>query len=286
MRVPLLPAIALSSLRLGAIAVVIGATFAVPARAQSGDDSTALFSAGTAALRDGRAADAIASFEALADRGIVDPALSYDRGLAYAMRVRIGAEMSGDLGRAAHGFEEARDLTRDSRLADDAARGLAVVRSEVARRKVRAGEPVEVDPARSLARTLAGLLPEDAWSAIAAASSAILGLGLFVRWMANARRARIGGGVAAGVAGPALVIAIGMTLAARHDRMHLREAVLVVANARPTDEHGIATPGAMALPEGARVEIVDTRGAWSRVRFGSKDLWIASTALRPLARAD
>ena len=284
MRVPC--RLAVLPFRACAIAVVAVAALCAPARAQTGDDTVTLFSSGTAALRDGRAADAIASFEALADRGVVDPVLSYDRGIAYATRVRIGAEVSGDLGRAAHGFEEARDLTHDARLAEDATRGLTLVRSEVARRRVRAGEPVEVDPARGLARMLAGLLPEDVWSAVAVASSVAFGLGLFVRWIASARRTRIGGGVAAGMAGPALLVAVGMTLAARHDRMHLREAVLVTANARPTDERGVTRPGVAPLPEGARVEVVDARGPWSRIRFGSTDAWVASSALRPLARAD
>jgi hypothetical protein len=270
------------------VAVIVGALaiLSAAAPADAADDTSALFSSGTAALRDGRAADAIGSFEALADRGVVDAALSYDRGLAYAMRVRIGAESSGDLGRAAQGFEEARDLTHDVRLADDASRALTLVRSEVARRRVRLGEPVEVDPARSLSRTLAGLLAEDTWSVIAVAASVAMALGLFVRWMAGAPRARIGGGVASGIAGPVLVVAVAMTLAARHDRMHLREAVVVAANARPSDQRGIVAPGATPLPEGARVEVVDARGTWSRVRFGSIDAWIASSALRPLARVD
>ena len=47
---------------------------------------------------------------------VVDAAASYDRGLAYAMRVRIGAEVPGDLGRAAQGFEEARELSREDRV--------------------------------------------------------------------------------------------------------------------------------------------------------------------------
>jgi hypothetical protein len=79
---------------------------------------------------------------------------------------------------------------------------------------------------------------------------------------------------------------VSMTLAARHDRTHVREAVVVVANARPSDERGITLPGATPLPEGARVELVETRGPWTRVRFGSVDARIASSAVRTLARAD
>lgn len=45
-------------------------------------------------------------------------------------------------------------------------------------------------------------------------------------------------------------------------------------------------PGGMRLPEGARVEIVESRGASTRVRFGATDAWVSSAALRELARAD
>jgi hypothetical protein len=267
-------------------ALVALAMLASGGAAHAGDDAAALFASGAAALRDGRAADAIASLEALADRGVVDPVASYDRGLAYATRARIGAEVPGDLGRAAHGFEEAREQSRDPELVDDASRALALVRSEIARRRVRAGEPVEVDPGRSLARTVAGLLAEDTWAGIAVVTSAALAAGLFVRWLARAGRVRVSGGVVAGVAAPLLAAAVAMTVAARHDRTHLREAVVVVSNARPSDERGITTPGATPLPEGSRVELVDARGAWSHVRFGSIETWLASSAVRELARAE
>ncbi|MGH7298593.1 MAG: hypothetical protein ACRELB_26875, partial [Polyangiaceae bacterium] len=156
-----------------------------PARAD--DDPAALFAQGTRALKEGKAGEAIVSFEALADRGVVDAVASYDRGLAYATRVHIGAEVPGDLGRAAQGFEEARDLTRDPRLAEDALHALTVVRSEVARRRTRAGQPVEVDPGRSLSRTLAGLLSEDTWTFASVVASALLALGLLVRWAGRER---------------------------------------------------------------------------------------------------
>jgi hypothetical protein len=202
------------------------------------------------------------------------------------MRTRIGAEVPGDLGRAVHGFEEAHDLARDPRLADDAARALVTVRSEVARRRARAGEPVEVDPGRSLGRTVAGLLAEDTWAAFSIAASVILALGLFVRWLGRAGRIRVAGGIAAGVAAPALVLSMAMTLASRHDRLSLREAVLVAPSARPSDERGIPIQGATPLPEGARVEVVDARGLATRVRFGTIEAWVAPGALRELARAD
>ncbi len=267
-----------------ALAIAAVALSGRTARADEVETPSVLFAKGTQALHEGRASDAIAAFEALADRGTVDPAASYDRGLAYAMRVRIGAEVPGDLGRAAHGFEEARDLTHDAKLSDAASRALTVVRSEVARRRTRAGEPVEVDAGRSLGRTVSSLLAEDSWCVLAAICSAILAIGLFGRWMARTRRLRVGAAVAAGLAAPMMVLAIAMALAARHDRLEVREAVVVTPGSRPTDERGIVAPGATPLPEGARVEVVDARDTHARIRFGALDAWVPTSALRDIAR--
>jgi hypothetical protein len=265
-------------------AVCAAGAVMAPAPVRADDDATALFSSATRALREGRAGDAIGALEALADQGVVDPVASYDRGLAYAMRVHIGAGAPGDLGRAAQGFEEARDLSSDARLAEDASRALTAVRSEVARRRASAGEPVEVDPARSLGRAVAGLLSEDAWATIATMAAAALGLGLFVQWLVRARRVRVAGGVGAGVAAPVLAVAMVMALASRSDRLNLREAVVVAPGVRPTDERGLVVPGATSLPEGARVEVVESRAATSRVRFGTIEAWVPGSALREIAK--
>ncbi len=265
----------------GALAVLF---VAAPVRAD--DETDALFASGAAALKEGRPQDAIVSLEALADRGVIDAVASFDRGLAYAKRVQIGAESPGDLGRAAQGFEEARELSRSPQLVDDASRALTVIRSEIARRRVHAGEPVEIDPGKSLGRTVAGLLSEDTWSGLAVVASATLSIALFLRILGRARRARISGGVAAGIATPVLALAVAMALAARHDRIHLREAVVVVENARPLDERGITIPGATRLPEGVRVEVIETSGSSSRVRFGAVEARVQSSALRELARPE
>ncbi len=58
--------------------------------AQADDPPEALAQKAVAALRGGHPAEAIADFESLADRGVVDANMSYDRGLAYAERVRVG----------------------------------------------------------------------------------------------------------------------------------------------------------------------------------------------------
>jgi hypothetical protein len=268
-----------------AVALFLCALLApVSAFAQSEENPETLFDTGSKALADGRIGDAIAALEALADRGVTDPVASYDRGLAYAARVRAGAERPGDLGRAAQGFEEARDLSRDARLQSDASAALIVIRGEVARRRMRAGDPAEVDPGRSFASSLASLLAEDTWALFCVLASAMGAVGLFARWLAKGARVRVGGAVMAGVGAPLLAASAAMTLAARSDRINLHEAVVVSASAHPEDDHGLSLPGAPPVPEGARVEVLAERGALRRIRFGTLDTWLASDALREVAR--
>ena len=266
-----------------------GASAQAPPSPGSGppaDDTETIFAAGLKALGDGRPGDAIANFEALGDRGVVDPVVSFDRGLAYAERVRGRTAVPGDLGRAALGFEEARALPRDPALARDSARALGAIRAEVARRRALAGEPVDVDPGVSLGRAIVSLASEDAWSALTGAAALILTIALFVRWLSLARRVRIGAAIAMAVAGPLLAGGALLVLAARDQRLHLREGVIVSESARLSDEHHITLPGAAPLPEAARVTIDETGGGWARVRFGAQRGFVPSPSVRPLARPD
>jgi hypothetical protein len=250
------------------------------------DETAAIFSAGLKALGDGRPGDAIADFEALGDRGVVDPVVSFDRALAYAERFRGRSALPGDLGRAALGFEEARGLTRDPGLARDATHALGAIRAEVARRRALAGEPVEVDPGVSLGRAIVALASEDTWGALAVAASFLLTAALFVRWLAVAHRVRIGAAIGMGVAGPMLAFCALLTLFARDLRLHLREGVIVTESARLSDERHLTLPGAAPLPEGARVTIEEASGGWARVRFGAQRGFVPSPSVRPLARPD
>lgn len=264
-------------------AVLLVALTVAPSRA---DEPDTLFANATQALATGRPADAIADLEAIADRGVLDAAMSFDRGLAYAQRVRIGGEQPGDLGRAAHGFEEARMLTRDPKMIEDASAALTTIRAEVARRRARAGSSVELEQNDSLGDSVVHLVSENTWALLSAAMSLILGVGLFVIWLAQpeARRIRIGGSIAVAVAAPLLFASILLTLSARDSRLHRREGVLVSAAARPSDARGVALPSLGLLPEAARVQIMSSNSAWTQIRWGTLDAWVPSPMVRPLAR--
>lgn len=246
-----------------------------------------LFASGVQALADERPNDAIGAFEILADRGRVDPVVSYDRGLAYAARVRAGAEVPGDLGKAAHGFEEAISLTDDASLRADATRALEQVRTEVGRRRAREGTAVELDTRKPLWRSLSQSLPENAWSVAAILCGLILAGALFVRWRSGAGRARAAANVSIGAALPTLILAAALSSTARNDRQNLREAIVIAPAARLSDARGIALAGSSPLPEGARVELLSGSGglgALAEVRAGSTQAFLPSSALRPIAK--
>jgi len=249
-------------------------------------DPAALFRAATNALAADRPAEAIARLEALGDRGIVDPVVSYDRGLAYAGRVRSGpgSEQPGDLGRAAHGFEEARELSRDSALVADATTALAAVRAEVARRRSRAGDPIELDGGVSLGRSIVRLLPENVWAVLSVVFSAALAIGIVVRARAKLKRLQVAGTTTCAVAGGLLVVSAVILSSARDVRRHVREAVIIAPSTRLLDAKHVAFVSVAPLPEGARVQLLDEGADFAHVVAGRTEGWLPSSTLLPMAK--
>jgi hypothetical protein len=252
------------------------------ARAEIESDAT-LFQSGVDSLQHGRPGEAVVDFESLADHGVVEATLSFDRGLAYADRVRVGGEQPGDLGEAAHGFLEAARLASDSGLAHDAEKALAIVRAEVGRRRARAGEPVELDPGMSLGPSIVRLLAEDTWALLGVVGSFVVGGALFARRAVRERRSRIAAGVAGGIGALLFLGCTGATLAARHDRLTLVIGVIVSAGAHPTDERGLVVPNATTLPEAAEVRVLARRAGWAQVRWGTTEAWIPAQSVRPIS---
>jgi hypothetical protein len=256
--------------------------------AASGTDSTAAFEVALGALRDGRPHDAVAQFEALADRGIVDPAASYDRGLAYVARVRSGVDVPGDLGQAAHAFEEAAELAADGALKADAARATALVRSEVARRRARSGETADIERRETLGWAVVHMLPERVWAWCAVLASVAMAAGFLLRERGRSLRSRLGAHVTLAFSVPFTVVFGALTYAARWERQHVVDGVVIALQARATDERGVAKPGGQTIPEAARVAVLEQRGAVLRIRWGSHEGWVLASTVRRIAvpRAD
>jgi hypothetical protein len=247
-------------------------------------DPAALFRGANEALAAGRPGEAIARLEALGDRGVVDPVVSFDRGLAYGARVKSGAEQPGDLGRAAHGFDEARELTRDRKLAADANSALGAVRSEIARRRSRAGESMEIEHGFSLGRSIVAVLPENVWALAAAFFTLALSVAIVVRSRVSFPRAKVAATTSGAISGLLLVLASTLAWAARDARLHLREGVVIAPSARLLDARHLALSGVGPVPEGARARILDESGGFSHVEMGGVEGYLPSSSVLPLAR--
>ncbi|MBX3191321.1 MAG: hypothetical protein KF819_30265 [Labilithrix sp.] len=247
-------------------------------------DTSSLFRAATDALAGDRPTDAIAALEALGDRGVVDPVISFDRGLAYAARIRAGGEQAGDLGRAAHGFEEARELSRDSALVADATAALEEVRAEVARRRARAGDPIELEHGVSLGRSIVRLLPENAWAILAVIASIALAVGIIVRARATAARAKVAGVTTCAIAGGLLALTAIILHSARDARLHGRDAVVIVPSTRLLDDKRVARASVQPLPEGLRVQLLDEGADFAHVIAGRVEGWLPTSAILPMAK--
>ncbi len=228
-----------------------------------------------AAIKEGRLDDAIAALESLADQGVVGSGVAYDRGLAYALRARSGRGMSGDLGRAVHGFEET--LRRDPH--DGAAQKvLEELRREIAARDAHASGKAEEVGAPPAWRAVVVALPGNAWVALALAASLVLCVGLVMRPRLP-RGSRLAASTASIVALLIALTATGLGLAARHLRSTLREAVVVAPHATALPEGG-GNP--IELDEGARVDVVEERATSTRIRTERGDGWAPRDALRML----
>lgn len=261
------------------LALSLGA-LAAPAVAQNLSDRE-LFDSGVAALARSSLDDAIDRFELLADRGVVHPDASYDRGVAYARRGGSNARNPGDLGRAAAALREAMLLRPGDA---EAARALERVQHEIARRRARtSAQQVDLRPA--LSHAIVELLSERTWAVVAAIASAISTLGLAARLFAKASRAHLAGTIAASIGGIVLLASGTAAALSRKERLYTRPAVVIVEEARLLDDNGssIIGPGSV-VPEGASVLVTDESGTRARVEWGSLEGWLSLGQLRLLSR--
>ncbi|HVY47765.1 MAG TPA: hypothetical protein VHB21_17875 [Minicystis sp.] len=266
------------------------AAICAPAAGARADDATPaeLYTQAVGALDRGAYQDAIDDLELLSDRGFLHPDASFDRGLAYLMRLRARADRPGDLGRAAAAFEETLALRPGDA---DAARELDLVRREVTRRRARRGRDV-VDARPTIDRAVVGLLPGVAWCSLALAASVAFALGLAMR-RARPGGVHVAGSVLAPAAAVALVVLTPLAAEARWLAANTREAVVVAPDVELLDASGRPEKGA-AIPEAASVETqmapsgdaspTASVGTLVHVRWGSRDGFVPLSSLRLMPR--
>jgi tetratricopeptide (TPR) repeat protein len=257
----------------------------------------ALFAKGGAALAAGEYGAAIDALEALADRGFFHPDASYDRGLAYLMRIRARGERPGDLGRAAAAFEETLRLAPEDREAEAA---LDLVRAEVTRRRARKGGS-GIDARPTLDRVIVGLASDRTWAIASIVASVLLAAGILLRRFDRPERAasledkaaelqpaqrpahplHVAVTVVVAVSIVALLALVPIAWHARTLRLTTRPGVVVATEAHFTDDTGRAL-GGDAIPEAAAVEVGERRGSIVHVRWGAAEGWLPATSVRVL----
>lgn len=270
-------------LALGAALLALASDASAEAAAPLAGGGADHFSQGVQALQRGASSEAVAEFEWLADRGLTTPNASFNRAVAYAIRAASDHPHPGDWGQAAAGLEETLAQTPGDA---EALAALERIRRQIARRSVQTKKRA-VAPTPALHRAAVELLSEFTWSILCALGSASLGVGLLLRWLARHPARRLAGAIAAWGGVALACLAGSATLAARHWRRTLTPAVVIASRAPLLDGQGrpIAARGdqATAIPEAARVDIVERRGRLAEVQWGSGHGWVSADQLRRVA---
>ena len=233
-------------------ALLLSLVYAGPAAAQSPSPHATLVTAEQLYAR-GEYALAAQGYQQLADQGYADSALFYNMGLAYWM--------AGDLGRALWSFKSAQAIDPRDAAVEGA---LQEVRSQIAAANAEAaGEPAPIEQVVAMASRVSTIN-----------ELAMLGLGLWFLFAAlllvfilksRSRAVRRMAAIAAPLVGVLLfvvMLAVGSRMYVYHS---MKDAVVVASQVEVTNGPGPQYSVQFALPSGAEVEIVETRGNWVRI---------------------
>jgi len=254
------------------------AALLIAERAGAAEEPSEVFARATAALQGKDTAKAIVAFEALADRGFAHPDVSYNRGLAYAMRAKSSGAQPGDLGRAAAGFEEALRLRPGDR---DATQALDLVHAEVTRRRSRQDKSDRI-VRPSLDRVLFRLVSPATWAALAVGASVLLSIGLVLRRRPSGP-VHVAGSVLFWLMLVSLLGLVPLAFGSSWLERSRGAAVVVAPAVTLRGENGKPTD-APELPEAALVELGEAKDGDVLVRWGSYEGWVERGAVRPLLR--
>ncbi len=264
--------------------LTLAALISLAATAHATPQQEERFKGAVASLTAGKPEEAVLALEALRDDGIDDASVSFDLGLAYLSRARI-AESPGDLGRAVFSFEEAKSLTHSDVLHAECTRLAGEVRSVIAKRRARLGQPTDMEEAPPPSRAFSTILPEDNWAEATLACAALLFIGLVLRDRTSGR-VKVASSILAAGSGLLIVIAGLATSQRRSDRLSLEEAIVVADEVRPTDEKHIVLADAPALAAGTRVRVTDRRAGYAEVRTHGQIAWVPERTILSLPRAN
>lgn len=232
--------------------------------------------------------DAIASFESLCDRGYVDAAASFNRGLAYAQRISFDRESPGDHGQALAALIECEELAPDSSLGAKAHAAAIKVRLDAQRVRGEKGlEPV-TEPAPTLRASIRDTFSPFALRAVMLLASLTGALLLIYASQRNGTAQRF----LLAMAGISITLTFAFYTLHNELQQHrgaYTSAVVVTPEARLQDarfERGVVGQEAAPtiVPEGSRIFVRrDDSAAFVDIEWGRVRGKLARNALRLLA---
>jgi hypothetical protein len=226
-------------------------------------------------LKLGRPSEAIRTLEAVADRGVYHPDLSYNRALGYLDRAKTPASQPGDLGQAAAGFAEVLEFRPDDAEAE---RGLLQAQLLVAKDQSRADTSSESHSLGLVERVLLRTRPL-ALLVIAGIGAVCACAGLLLR-LAARENTRSAGAIFALVGVSLLLPAAGLHFSRHALFSGARVAVVVAKKAQIVDAGGGRLKGRLPLRETTLVYVgPSTSSIAPLVNLGERG-YVSSAELR------
>jgi hypothetical protein len=202
------------------------------------------------ALKADKPSQAIVLLETLADRGIVHPDLSYNRGLAYAARAKTSQAQTGDWGQAAAGLAEALSLSPKDEETSEALRNVQLL---VAQKRAGDKSSSESESLGLIEKALHSLSMFWLFSLGATGSLAICA-GIWLRLQKNPGR-RLTGEITLGLGLLTLLSTSLLSLARTSLFAESKRGVTIVEHAQLVGSDGRTRKGTLPLREGTIVHI-------------------------------
>jgi tetratricopeptide (TPR) repeat protein len=236
------------------------------------------FDLGYEALEQGRYGDAVRLFEALADEGKTDAALSYNRGLAYAGKLSLVQTESGDFGQAIAAFEEARALSDSSALRDSATEMMKRLVERQSRLNASATKTQHASTSAELQtreRASDHLLRLDDAALSAVFLLSVISLVVLALWsrFATAVRPRLRS-ACFGIAMVSGALTLAVLLYVKFDASLGERAIALRAISK----------GGVSVLEGERIRIRANLGTQSRIVVDSEEITVDANTVRALAK--
>jgi hypothetical protein len=225
------------------------------------------FKNGNAAYQSGDFAKAIEIFESIENQGFDSPDLQLNLGNAYLK--------SGKTGLAILHFERALRLSPADRAA---AHNLQAAQNQELRQL---DQQAEILPLRWF-RTFRNLLSSTGWAILAIVSiwMTCTGLGFAVlrkHTLPSLRK------LAVRVFGFISLLSLGVGFSRFKFEQCSKEAIVLVGNKDLKSSPDPASPDVLTLPEGTKVQLLDSLGMWSKVQFSSGDEgWLSTEFLEKI----